>query len=89
MSVYFNDATFKNYFNTEAKISLIVALTTGTEKNADAVVFTMGKVKVNSGTKADAELGIVQSMDFQALQNDVTSGGLVGSTVMVQDTSLL
>lgn len=88
MSVYFQDATFRDYFDSEAKVSLIMALTTGSEKNADAVVFTMGKVKINSGTAQDAELGIVRSMDFQALQNDVTSGGLVASTIMVQDTAV-
>lgn len=88
MSVYFEDGTFRDYFDLESKISIIVALTTGSEKNADAVVFTMPKVKVNSGTKADAELGILQSMDFQALQNDVTAGGLIGSTIQIQDTTV-
>ena len=88
MSVYFTDNVFRDYFDDEAKISLIFALTTGEEKNADAMTFTMGKVKVNSATKSDAELGLVQSMDFQALQNDVTSGGLVASTILVQDTTL-
>lgn len=86
MSVYFEDATFRDYFDNESKVSIIMALTTGEEKDAEAIVFTMGKVKINSGTAADAELGILRSMDFQALQNDVTAGGLVASTIMVQDT---
>lgn len=89
MSVYFQDADFRNYFDTEAKINLVVALTTGSEKNAQAMSFTMGKVKTNSGSKSDAELGLVQSMDFEALQNDVTTGGLVASTIMIQDTTLV
>lgn len=88
LSVYFTDNVFRDYFDDEAKISLIFALTSGEEKDADAITLTMGKVKINSGSKADAELGIVQSMDFQALQNDVTSGGLVASTIMIQDTTL-
>ena len=50
--------------------------------------FTMGKVKINSGSKTDAELGLTQSMDFESLQNDVTSGGLVPSIILVQDTTL-
>ena len=49
----------------------------------------MGKVKINSGSKTDAELGLTQSMDFQALQNDVVTGGLIASTILVQDTTLL
>lgn len=86
MSVYFSDATFRDYFDDEAKVSLIMALTTGEDKDAEAIVFTMGKVKINTGSAQDAELGILRSMDFQALQNDVTTGGLVASTIMVQDT---
>lgn len=86
MSVYFSDATFRDYFDDEAKVSLIMALTTGEDKDAEAIVLTMGKVKINTGSAQDAELGILRSMDFQALQNDVTTGGLVASTIMVQDT---
>ena len=85
-STYFQDATFRDYFDDEAKVSLIMALTTGEDKDAEAIVFTMGKVKINTGSAQDAELGILRSMDFQALQNDVTTGGLVASTIMVQDT---
>ena len=88
LSVYFQDAVFRDYFDDEAKISIVVALTTGEEKDAEAMTFTMGKVKINSGSKTDAELGLTQSMDFQALQNDVTTGGLVASTILVQDTTL-
>lgn len=86
MSVYFEDATFRDYFDDEAKVSLIMALTTGEDKDAEAIVFTMGKVKINTGSAQDAELGILRSMDFQALQNDVTTGGLAASTILVQDT---
>lgn len=89
LSVYFQDAVFRNYFDDEAKISIVVALTTGEEKDAEAMSFTMGKVKVNSSNRQDAELGLVQSMDFQALQNDVVTGGLVASTILVQDTTLV
>ena len=89
LSVYFQDAVFRDYFDDEAKISIVVALTTGEEKDAEAMTFTMGKVKINSGSKTDAELGLTQSMDFQALQNDVTAGGLVASTILVQDTTLI
>jgi len=89
LSVYFQDAVFRNYFDNEDKISIVVALTTGEEKDAEAMSFTMGKVKVNSSNRQDAELGLVQSMDFQALQNDVVAGGLVASTILVQDTTLV
>lgn len=88
ISVYFQDNTFRDYFDNESKISLVFALTTGEEANAEAMSFAMGKVKVNTSTRADAELGTTQSMDFEALQNDVLTAGFVGSTILVQDTTL-
>ena len=88
-STYFQDGTFRDYFDTEAKISLVVALSTGEEKAADVVVFNFPLVKVGSATKADGEMGIVQDSSFVALLNPVVSGGLVGSTMLVQDTSLV
>lgn len=89
MSVYFENADFRNYFDNEDTISLVVALTAGDEKASDAMSFSMPRVLVNSATKSDAELGIVQSMDFQALQNTVTTAGQVASTILVQDTTLV
>lgn len=88
LSVYLQDTTFRDYFDDEAKVSIVFALTTGEEKDAEAMSFAMGKVKINSGSKTDAELGLTQSMDFEALQNEVVSGGLVASTILVQDTTL-
>lgn len=88
-STYFQDGTFRNYFDSEAKISLVVALTTGSDKDADAVSFVFPSVKLGSATKDDGEMGIVQQHSFVALLNDVTSSGLVASTMLVQDTSLV
>lgn len=86
MSVYFEDAAFRDYFDDEQHVSVIFALTTGEEKNADVMTFTMPKCLLNSASKTDAELGLVQSMDYQALQNTVTTAGMVASTILVQDT---
>lgn len=88
-STYFQDGTFRDYFDSEAKISLVVALTTGSEKDAEAVSFVFPVVKLGSATKDDGEMGIVQQHSFTALLNDVTSAGLVASTMLVQDTSLV
>lgn len=88
-STYFQDGTFRDYFDTEAKISLVVALSTGSEKTADAVAFTFPLIKVGSATKADGEMGIVQEHSFTALLNSVTGTGLVPSTIMVQDTAVV
>ena len=88
-STYFQDAVFRDYFDDEATISIVVALSTGVEKTADVISFSLPKVKIGSATKADAELGIVQSHSFSALLNSVTTGGLVPSTILIQDTSVV
>ena len=88
MSVYFTDAAFRDYFDKEQKISIVVALTTGLDKNAQAISITLPRVLLNSASKTDSELGLTQSMDFQALQNTATTAGLVPSTVLIQDTEV-
>ena len=87
-STYFQDASFRGYFDNESTVSLVVALTTGEEKAADAVSFTFPKVKVGGFTKADGELGIVADSSFVALLNSDTATGLVASTIMIQDTTV-
>lgn len=88
MSVYFTDAAFRDYFDKEQKISIVVALTTGLDKNAQAISIALPRVLLNSASKTDSELGLTQSMDFQALQNTATTAGLVPSTVLIQDTEV-
>ena len=89
ISVYFENATFRDYFNAESTVSIVLALTASNVKDSAAVSFTFPKVKLGSFTKADGEMGIVAQSSFQALLNDVTGAGLVGSTVVIQDTSLV
>lgn len=86
LSAYFSDATLRNYFNDETAVSLVMAVTTGTEKAADFITFVLPKVKLSSFSAADAENGIVASIDFTALLNDVTTAGLLDSAIMIQDS---
>lgn len=88
LSAYFSDNVIRDYFANETPVTVIIALTTSTEKNADVVTFVLPKVKFGSSAIADAQNGLVQSIDFTALLNDVTTGGLIDSTILVQDTSL-
>jgi Phage tail tube protein len=87
-STYFQDGVFRDYFNAENVVSLVVALSTGTAANADVISFTLPKVKVGSATAADAEMGIVRSHTFTALLNSDVSAGLAPTTILVQDTTL-
>lgn len=87
-STYFQDAVFRDYFDNESTISLVVALTTGGEKDADAMSFVIPKIKIGSADKADAEMGIIQSHSFVGLLNTVTTSGLPQTTILMQDTSI-
>jgi hypothetical protein len=88
LSVYFVDAAFRDYFKDETVVSLVFALTTNNDDDADFVSFTLPKVKLGSFTKQDNELGIIASCSFQALLNaDATTGNQL-TTVAIQDSTL-
>lgn len=87
LSVYFQDATFRGYFDAETPVTLVLALTTDSTANSQFVTFTLPKVKLGSFTRDDGELGIVASASFQALLNDVTTGGLPATTIQIQDSA--
>lgn len=89
LSVYFQDATFRNYFDDETPVSIVFALTTGSEANADFLTFTLPKVKLGSFQKDDGELGLVASTSFQALLNADTTAGLPATTIQIQDSTLV
>lgn len=88
LSVYFQDADFRNYFDDETPVSIVMALTTNNTATSDFVSFVLPKVKLNGHTVDDGELGLTASVPFQALLNDVTNTGLIDSTVMIQDSTL-
>lgn len=87
-STYFTDAVFRNYFDDESTISLVVAFSTGSDKAADIMSFTIPKIKVGSAEKADAEMGIIQSHSFVGLLNSTTTAGLPATTIAIQDSTL-
>ena len=88
-STYFQDGVFRDYFDAESKISLVVALSTGVEKDAEVISFSFPLIKLGSATKSDGEMGIVQDHSFTALLNPVTTNGLIGSTILIQDTAVV
>ena len=88
MSVYFTDTAFRDYFDNETPVSVVIALTTAGVKNADAMSFTFPKVKLGSFTKDDGEGAITASASFTALLKEANSDGLETTTVAIQDTSL-
>lgn len=87
-SAYFTDTQFAEYFDKEAAISIVVALSTGDEADAEVLTFAFPRVKVGSATKNDGEMGIVQDLSFQALLNSDVTGGKANTTILIHDTSL-
>jgi hypothetical protein len=87
MSVYFQDAAFREYFDDETPVSVVLTVTADSTASSNFVGFTLPKVKLGSFTKDDGELGIVASASFQALLNDVTTAGLAPTTIQIQDSA--
>lgn len=87
LSVYFQDATFRGYFDSETPVSVVLALNSDSSATSGFVTFTLPKVKLGSFSKDDGELGIVASTSFQALLNDVTTAGLPATTIQIQDSA--
>lgn len=73
MSVYFQDATFRDYFINESEVAMSVALASNNLAAADFMTFSFPRIKVGGADKNDGETGLIQTMPFQALL--ATSGG--------------
>lgn len=86
MSVYFSDATLRDYFDDETPVSVVMALVTGSEKDADFMSFVLPKVKFGSFSASDNQNGIVSSVDYTALLKETNTAGLITSTIMIQDS---
>jgi len=95
MSVYFEDATFRDYFKNETEVSIACAFTTSNDDDAEFISFSMPRVKVGGSSKDDGEKGIIQTMPFTALL-DTNAGGDTGvtatdtlsTTLSIQDSTL-
>ena len=87
MSVYFQDAAFRDYFDDETTASLALTMTADSSATSNFIAFTLPKVKLGSFTRDDGELGVVASASFQALLNDVTTAGLPATTIQIQDSA--
>jgi hypothetical protein len=87
-TVLFIDATFRDYFKNETEVTLCCAFTTANTANADFMAFTFPRVKVGGSTKDDGEKGLVLTMPFVALENDIaTNTNLFPTTVVIQDST--
>lgn len=88
MSVYFQDATFRDYFDNETEFSIYAVFKGDSTANPDFTSFVMHRVKAGGSSKDDGEKGIVQSMPFTALLNGNGGAGQTteNTTISVQDS---
>lgn len=88
LSIYFQDTVFRNYFDNETPVSLVMTLAGDSTAASPFVSFTLPKVKLGAFTKDDTELGLTAQSSFQALLNDVTTAGLPATTIVIQDSAI-
>ncbi len=94
MTVFFEDATFRDYFLNETEVSINCVFTDKNDKAANFLAFTMPRVKVGGASKDDGEKGLVQTMPFVALFNPNGDDGTtctvntLATTLSVQDSTL-
>lgn len=88
ISVYFQDAVYRDMFKNETEASIVFALSADNSGGAAVVSFVMPRVKLGSNSRQDSEMGIVSQHSFVALLNTVTTAGLPATTLQIQDTSI-
>lgn len=88
MTVFFEDATFRDYFDNETEVEIYMVFTGGSEKAADFQSFVMPRVKVGGSSKDDGEKGLTQTMPFVALLNSAGGSGInsEATTLSFQDS---
>jgi len=94
MTVYFSDATMRDYFINETEVAVNAVFTTGNASNADFIAISMPRCKVGGASKDDGDSGIVMTMPFQALYDTAGDDGVtltqdtLATTISIQDSSL-
>jgi len=93
MTVFFEDATFRDYFLNETEVRISAAFTDSNDADAEFIAFTMGRVKVGGASKDDGEKGIVQTLPFTALfdtgevaDTGATANDRLATTLSIQDS---
>lgn len=86
LSVYFINSTFRDYFNKETSISLILSLSDSRRGDSDFITFVIPKIKINSFSINNNDMGVSASCSFQALLNTDTTNGFQNTTIAIQDS---
>ena len=88
MSVYFQDATFRDYFDNESEVAIYAVFKGASTANTDFTSFIFPRIKAGGSSKDDGEKGIIQSVPFTALLNTAGGTGTTtdNTTIAIQDS---
>ncbi len=86
-TVFFADATMRDFFLNENEVSMAVAMTASGIAAAPFTSFVMPRVKFGGATKDDGEKGLILTMPFTALENLSSAGDSLATTISIQDSA--
>ena len=88
MSVYFQDAAFRDYFDNETEVAIHAVFKGGSGANTEFTSFIFPRIKAGGSSKDDGEKGIIQSVPFTALLNTAGGTGTTtdNTTIAIQDS---
>jgi hypothetical protein len=89
MSVYFDSVTQRDAFVNETLTNLVAVLTADNTDTADFISIALPAIKLGGSGKNDGEVGLVQTIPFQALLNSTGGTGVKTekTTIQVQDSA--
>jgi hypothetical protein len=88
-TAYFDSVTIANAFVNETETSILSALTAGTTAAADFKTIYLPRIKVNTDTVDDGEVGLKRTYNFEAIYNAAGGAALATqqTTIQVQDSA--
>ena len=87
-TAYFDNTDIADAFLNEEEISILSALSDGTEADADFQTYFMPRIKVNTDTTDDGETGLKRTYSYEALYNAAggTGSATEQTTIQIQDS---
>ena len=89
-TAFYQTGEYRDLFRNEVESNITVVLTADDTADADFMVVSMPRIKVNSSTKSDGENGITNQHSFQALLNTAGGAGTATerTTIFIQDSTV-